>query len=516
MPPNRRRSRQLARLPGVALLVAAATLTVLSGAVTAAVAATSDAPAAPASASAPNGPAPAVDGVAANLASNRLDQVLARGVLRIGTTGDYKPFSVRVGHSDTFVGLDIDLAADLARSLGVTLEIVPTTWGTMMGDLATDRFDLGIGGVSVTLERQKRAMFSVPYLRDGKTPIARCADVARFQTLAQLNQPGVRMVVNPGGTNERFARANAPRAALAVWPDNLTIFDRIVSGEADVMVTDAVEARLQQRLHPQLCAIHPEAPFDFSEKALLLPRDAVFKAYVDQWLHQVVESGSFKRAHERWLDYPWGLETLRQAIEDRLQLAPDVARWKWNRNAEIEDLPRERVVIEAMAAQAAALGVPREDAEAFFKAQVEASKTVQRELFMGWQVLHTGPFAQVPDLQAVTRPKLDAVSSSMARALAANWTVLNDPDRRGEVARALHPIEAEALSMKAVAQATAPLLAPRPAGHDAAAPVPMAAKAPSKAAISTPVPTPVPATTVASEPAAAKPAAPSMWHAVRD
>lgn len=59
--------------------------------------------------------------------------------------------------------------------------------------------------------------------------------------------------------------------------DNVTIFQQIVDGKADLMMTDAVETRLQEKLHPQLCAVHPDQPFDFSEKAVLLPRDIVLK-----------------------------------------------------------------------------------------------------------------------------------------------------------------------------------------------------------------------------------------------
>src|SRR6202012_3624401 len=156
--------------------------------------------------------------------ASRLDEILARGVLRVGTTGDYKPFTYRVADG-RFIGLDIALAADLARSLGVKLELVPTTWGALMVALGEDRFDLAMGGVSVSLERQKKAWFSIPYLRDGKTPIARCEDAHKYQTLADIDRPEVRLIVNPGGTNERFARAQAPHATLAVFADNAAIFD---------------------------------------------------------------------------------------------------------------------------------------------------------------------------------------------------------------------------------------------------------------------------------------------------
>src|SRR4051812_26392397 len=72
-------------------------------------------------------------------ASSRLDEILLRGVLRVGTTGDYRPFSSRVGTSETFVGLDIALAGELAGALGVRLQIVPTTWPALMNDFAAGR-----------------------------------------------------------------------------------------------------------------------------------------------------------------------------------------------------------------------------------------------------------------------------------------------------------------------------------------------------------------------------------------
>ncbi len=394
--------------------------------------------------------------VPASAVSSRLDEILARGVLRVGTTGDYKPFTVRVADG-RFIGLDIALAADLARTLGVRLELVPTTWGAMMVDLGEDRFDLAMGGVSVSLERQRKAWFSIPYLRDGKTPIARCVDAQKYRTLADIDRPEVRLIVNPGGTNERFARAQAPHATLTVFADNVTIFDRIAAGEADVMITDAVEARLQQRLHPTLCAIHPEAPFDFSEKAVLLPRDVTLKAYVDQWLHQAIESGAFARAHEQWLAYPWGVESLRALIDARLLLAPDVAQFKWNHRVAIEDLPREAQVIAALGRRASDLGVPLPWAEAFFRAQIEASKTAQNELFRGWDVARHGPFPDAPDLATVTRPKLDRLTDQLLRALAENWPLLSDPKRRDDVLRAMHPMQADAISAQAVAEAIAPL-----------------------------------------------------------
>ncbi|MFC0338254.1 cyclohexadienyl dehydratase [Kushneria avicenniae] len=237
-----------------------------------------------------------------------LDQIIERGTLRVGTTGDYKPFSYRTG-DDRFIGLDPDMAADLAETLGVKLELVPTSWPSLMQDFQNHRFDIAMSGISVNLDRQKNAWFSTPYQRDGKTPIARCDDQSRYQTLEQIDQPGVRVIVNPGGTNERFAREHLHQATIVDYDDNVTIFDQIVQGKADLMMTDAIETRLQANLHPELCAIHPDQPFNFSEKAVLLPKDMDLKLFVDQWLRQLRESGTFDEQLKHWLDHDWPRDT---------------------------------------------------------------------------------------------------------------------------------------------------------------------------------------------------------------
>ena len=229
-----------------------------------------------------------------------LDAILQRGTLRVGLTGDYKPFSIKDG-AGVFTGMDVDMAESLAKALGVKLEIVPTIWRELMPDLVAGKFDVGMGGISITLARSKTALFSTPVLRSGKTPIARCADKDKFNTVADIDKPGVKVIFNPGGTNEVFARANIKQAEMVLFPNNALIFEEIVAGRADVMMTDAIETRLQQKLHPELCAIHPDKPFDFFELGYLLPRDFALKHFVDQWLHIQFETNERGAAMAKWL-----------------------------------------------------------------------------------------------------------------------------------------------------------------------------------------------------------------------
>ncbi|MFZ2469621.1 MAG: transporter substrate-binding domain-containing protein, partial [Parvibaculum sedimenti] len=114
-------------------------------------------------------------------AGPRLDAIRASRELRIGLTGDYRPFSTLEGGE--FSGLDVDLGRSLAASLKVKPRFVKTSWPTLSADLDAGKFDIAMGGVSVTPARAKIGLFSAPVLSDGKTPVTRCSLVERFQTL---------------------------------------------------------------------------------------------------------------------------------------------------------------------------------------------------------------------------------------------------------------------------------------------------------------------------------------------
>jgi cyclohexadienyl dehydratase len=234
---------------------------------------------------------------------SRLDEIIKRGTLRVGTTGDYLPFTYFDKATSRFRGFDVDMAEALGKALGVKVEYVQTAWPRLSGDFEADHFDIAMGGISITPERQNKGMFSTPVMREGKTPIARCADKGKFETIADIDKPGIRVIVNPGGTNERFARANIKNAEIKIYTDNVSIFDEIANGDADLMMTDSSETRYQQKLHSGvLCAVHPERPFDVAEKAYWLQRDVALKAFVDHWVQTAIKDGSFAKIYANWFD----------------------------------------------------------------------------------------------------------------------------------------------------------------------------------------------------------------------
>lgn len=239
-----------------------------------------------------------------SLQKNRMDQIINAGVLRLGSdaNGGYKPFIYQLNNG-TFAGIDIDLAHSLAQALGVKLQIVQSSWKTLMQDYEDNKFDIAMGGISITLERQLKAYFSNGYLNDGKAPIANCTAKDKYQTVQQMNKPGVRVDVFPGGTNEAWARANIkPQNIVLETPSGGNLLEK---GKADVMVTDVIETLLMQHEYPFLCAINPDKPLTFAQFGILLPQDITLKLFVDQWLNIGVNSGFVKERVNYWTNYDW-------------------------------------------------------------------------------------------------------------------------------------------------------------------------------------------------------------------
>ncbi|HEX7389864.1 MAG TPA: transporter substrate-binding domain-containing protein [Acidiphilium sp.] len=231
-----------------------------------------------------------------------LSQILARGTLRVGMTGDYRPFDILDAKTGQFSGIDVVMANRLARALGVKLDIVKTTWPTLMQGLLTHKYDIAMGGITITLPRLKTAFFSTPVMRAGKIPFTLCKNVNKYQTIAEIDRPDVKVIVNPGGTNAAFDKAHLPHAQIVVIKDNTKTFGEILDGKVDLMITDNVEARLQHTLHPALCPVHPDQPFTFSQLGYMMPQDPALQSFVDYWLRIERHDGTYKHLLKASLD----------------------------------------------------------------------------------------------------------------------------------------------------------------------------------------------------------------------
>jgi cyclohexadienyl dehydratase len=232
----------------------------------------------------------------------RLDRIVQQGVLRIGTTGDFKPFSFLNPATNDYEGHDIDAAKMLAESLGVKIQFVKTTWPTLLKGIQEDQYDIAMCGITRNLARQKVAALSHPYINVGKSPLIRSADRNRFKTLADIDRPGVKIGVNPGGTNQRFVDANMKQATVVVIERNLSIPEKIVAGEVDVMITDNIEAMIVSKTEPRLYAVDPENTYTKDDFGYLMPRDDhAWINYVNLWVDLAKLKGDVARLQQKWI-----------------------------------------------------------------------------------------------------------------------------------------------------------------------------------------------------------------------
>lgn len=241
-------------------------------------------------------------GFAGLAAAETPEAVRERGVLRVGTAGDYKPMSFLDPETGTYWGFDTELAEDLAASLGVEIEYVPTSWPTLMEDTLAGKFDLAICGITITDARREQALMSEGYLKNGKTVLCRAEDADRYTSLEAINRPEVRVMENPGGLNEKFARENLPDAALIIHEINQEIPGLVASGEADVMITEIMEAGYYVGQDSRLAAPLIYEPFTSGQLGVLMPKGSEdLLNYVNGFLEEEKASGRLDELAEKYI-----------------------------------------------------------------------------------------------------------------------------------------------------------------------------------------------------------------------
>jgi cyclohexadienyl dehydratase len=244
----------------------------------------------------------ALPAAAQSPSSDRLQQILDRGTLRVGTTMDTPVFSMRDPASGQLAGFDMDALETLAPALGVKIEYVKMTFGSMLADLAADKFDIAMSGMGRTLERARVATFSKPYMRYGKLLMIRSADRERFRSLADLDRPGIKIAYNRGGLNDRFANTKFKQATPTGFDSNELATADLLAGKVDAQVSDSTAAIYMSRQNSRLAAMSPENLFHPVYVAILLRReDQSLLNYINIWIDQIEMDGTLGRIRAKWL-----------------------------------------------------------------------------------------------------------------------------------------------------------------------------------------------------------------------
>jgi len=236
--------------------------------------------------------------------AGHLEDIAARGTIRIGTTGDYIPMSYLNPKTGVYEGIDAELSQLIANSLGVKIEYVPTSWPTLTADTLAGKFDIALCGISRNYARAKTMAMSDAYGEGafGKTILCRKSDAKKYQSLADIDKPEVRVMINPGGTNEKFAHANLKQAKLIVHQENADIPRQVAEGNADIMITETVEAARYIELNDKLAAPLMKAPFTRHSCGILMQKgDQEFLNYINFVLAELKMDGTLAKLEKKYL-----------------------------------------------------------------------------------------------------------------------------------------------------------------------------------------------------------------------
>lgn len=232
---------------------------------------------------------------------SRLHQILKSGVLRVGTTGDWNPMSVRDPASNAYQGFDIDVMQALATDMGVMIAFVPTAWATIVNGLVADKYDITTSA-SITPQRIRTVGFTRSYYQVSTVPITLKANLNRFKDWEDINQAGITVATTLGTSHEQQVKLFFPKARIKTVEPPARDFQEVLSGRAEVSVTSNIEASRLVGTHPQLAIVPVRAPRSPADLAFIVPQeDQIWINFLNHWITIKENQDFFESLQQKWM-----------------------------------------------------------------------------------------------------------------------------------------------------------------------------------------------------------------------
>ncbi|MDB9745894.1 transporter substrate-binding domain-containing protein, partial [Candidatus Pelagibacter sp.] len=146
-------------------------------------------------------------------AESKLDQILSSGELKVGTTGDWDPMTLKDPATNKYKGFDIDVMSELAKDMGVKIKFVPTEWKTIVSGITAGRYDISTS-VTKTPKRAEVAGFTDTYYKYGTVPLVLKKNLKKYSTWDSLNNSNVTIATTLGTSQEEKAKEFFPKSNL--------------------------------------------------------------------------------------------------------------------------------------------------------------------------------------------------------------------------------------------------------------------------------------------------------------
>ena len=225
-------------------------------------------------------------------ADSRLQTIQKNGELRVGTTGDWDPMSMKDPATNKYKGFDIDVMKELAKDMGVKIKFVPTDWKTIVSGITANRYDLSTS-VTKTPKRAEVAGFTETYYKYGTVPLVLKKNSKKFSTWNSLNNKDVTIATTLGTSQEEKAKEFFPKSKLKSVEAPARDFQEVLSGRADGNITSSTEANKLVIKYPQLIIVN-DGEKNPAFLAMMVPKkDKVWNDYVSKWIKDKKASGFF-------------------------------------------------------------------------------------------------------------------------------------------------------------------------------------------------------------------------------
>lgn len=233
-------------------------------------------------------------------AESALQTILNDGVLKVGTTGDWNPMTMKDPATNSYTGYDIDVMTELAKDLGVKVEFVPADWKTLVSGVTSGKYEI-TGSASISPARAKAAGFSSSYFSLATVPLILSKNADRFKDWGDLDKPDVTVAATLGTVQEKQVQGLFPNAKHDIVEAPARDFQEVLAGRADASITSNVEAIKLVEQYPQMMIVPVKAPADPTPIAMLLPQDdQVWINYVNTWITLKKEGGFFDKLGKEW------------------------------------------------------------------------------------------------------------------------------------------------------------------------------------------------------------------------
>lgn len=219
------------------------------------------------------------------------------GIFKVALTGKYPPFSF-YSHEGTLTGFDVDVSNKIASHLGKKAVFVATEWDGILAGLLARKYDVIIGSMAITTEREKQVNFSVPYYTSGAQLFVRSDHSGEIRSISDLR--GKRVGVGIGETYEHYLENRYPRIETVPYKSTVDIFQDMLIGRIDGFVTDKLVGSYQIRSSdmPFVAA----GPLLYKEKIGIPVRkdDALLLKQINEAVLYLEKKGEIAELHEKW------------------------------------------------------------------------------------------------------------------------------------------------------------------------------------------------------------------------